>query len=266
MPAVLAFLVCVTVQAGKRIDKDKLVDQISYDESAEKVNIFEGMEQGVLDVKVIPEYSLSASIYIENTSEVPLTVEIPKAVAATHTLKQFGAGVGGGGNQGGGGAQSTGGSAGGFGSGLGGGGGNSFSVPAGKIVKIPYDSVCLEHGKKEPNSRMTYHLVPVETVTDNAAVIELLAELSHPNVDRMSAQAAAWRMQNKLSWQYLSSKMKNRNTPYFTRQQIQQGMKFASLATFAALDKEKEEETSETVKEVPQKKSIRQLNLESINK
>lgn len=129
-------------EAGKK--ESEILKKLSYDENAKKIDIFDGMENGQLDVKVVHKDSLSANIFIENKSDIPLTVEIPEAIATKHVLKQIGAGVG----ATGGGAQNTGGGAGGIGGGGGFGGGGSFSIPAGKIAKVPYQSVCLEHGKR----------------------------------------------------------------------------------------------------------------------
>ncbi len=260
---------CLTVTAGQGKRKDRILKELSYDENAKVVNVFDGMKDGTLEVKVVSKDSLSANIYIENKSDAPLTVEIPKAVATKHTLKQFGAGVGGN-NAGGGGNQnqSTGGNVGGAGGGGfgGAGGGGGFSIPAGKIAKVPYQSVCLNHGKKEPSSKKRYELVKIETVTNNPAVIVLVGELNNPKVNRMAAQAAIWRMASRMSWAQLSAKMKNRRNSYFTPAQISQGKKLASMATFAAIDKEEADKKTENVKEIPRRKSVRQLNLEALNK
>lgn len=234
-------------EAGKKVKESQILTKLSYDENAEKVDIFEGMEKGQLDVKVVHKDSLSANVYIENKSDIPLTVEIPDAVATKHVLKQLGAGVG----ATGGGAQTTGGGLGGAGGGGFGGGGGGFSIPPGKFVKIPYQSVCLEHGKKEPSRKMKYELVKIESVTDNAAVIELVAQLNNPRVDRMAAQAAVWRMENKISWTQLAAKMKNRRKAYFTPAEISQGKTLASMATYAALDKEENQEEQEEKAEEP---------------
>ena len=262
----LVMLACLTVTAGQNKRKDRILKKLSFDENAKKVNVFDGMEDGSLEVKVVSKDSLSAKIYIENKSDVPLTVEIPKAVATKHTLKQFGAGVGG--NTGGGNNQnqSTGGSTGGAGGYGSGGGGSTFSIPAGKIAKVPYKSVCLEHGKKEPNSKKRYELVKIETVTNNPAVVVLVGELNNPKVNQMAAQAAIWRMANKMSWARLSAKMMNRRNSYFTPAQISQGKQLASMATIEAIDREEAENNSEEEKQTPPRKSIRQLNLEAINK
>ena len=45
------------------------------------------------------------------------------------------------------------------------GGGGLFNVPAEKVGKIKVVTVCLEHGKIEPNSRVVYELRPIESFT-----------------------------------------------------------------------------------------------------
>lgn len=121
--------------------------------------------------------------------------------------------------------------------------------------------------EKEPNHRMNYELVKIETVTDNPAVIELVAQLNNPKVDRMAAQAAVWRMENKISWTLLAAKMKNRRKAYFTQAQIIQGKTLASMATYAAMDKEEEpeQEQEETEEPRPIRKSNPRLSPDALN-
>ncbi|MFI4874316.1 MAG: hypothetical protein ACIALR_03230, partial [Blastopirellula sp. JB062] len=100
---------------------------------AEEVNMFQAMEDGVLDVKFIPMNAERGTFIITNKTAKKLKVEMPAAFAGI-PLAQFGGGGGGfGGNQGGGGFgggqgggggnQGFGGGGGGFGGGQGGGGG-----------------------------------------------------------------------------------------------------------------------------------------------
>lgn len=146
-------------------------------------------------------------------------------------FQQGGAGLGGGGGQG---------LGGGFGAGLGGGGGGLngafnggglgagggfngggalagggfFRVEPGKTRKLVVNTVCLEHGKSDPNPRMTYKLVALEKVNDNPAIAKLCQRLGKGSVPQNVAQAAAWHLANDLSWEEL--RVKNRHESKYT--------------------------------------------------
>ncbi|MGE5193110.1 MAG: hypothetical protein ACM3U2_11485, partial [Deltaproteobacteria bacterium] len=104
--------------------KQRPIKKLSYDPSAPVVELFDGLEQGSLDATLIPRNSLGGNVFIENKTDKPVTVKLPKAVAAVQVLKQ---GFGGAGAGGRGGAGGMGGMGGGMGGGLGGmGGGKSM--------------------------------------------------------------------------------------------------------------------------------------------
>jgi hypothetical protein len=201
------------------------------------VGLFEGMEDGRLEVTVIAKDANGGNLLIENKTDKPLTVAMPEAVVGVHVLKQFagggggmmggggmggmgGGGLGGGGQSGGGqqafGGGGLGGGGGGFGGGgggfgggggmMGGGGGGFFSIPAEKVVRLPYKSVCLEHGLPEPHPRSQYRLVKVEDFSDDPALGQLLRRLGDPRVDHQALQAAAWHLTDKMSWEELAAK------------------------------------------------------------
>ena len=232
-------LVLPAVLADARKESKKVVSFAKADASLEHVDVFAGIEQGVLDVKLIPQDALSGNILIENKGEKPLNVDFPPAFIAKQVLKQFpgqqpganAGGPGGGANgqaNGGGGSQIQGGGIGqgnngaaGNGVGLGnpGGGrrgnGNAngmgngigfFSVPADKIVRVPYRSVCLEHGKPDPSPRMTYRIGKVEEFSDDPVLVETLKIVAGGEHDPQAAQAAAWHVANKMSWKQLTEK------------------------------------------------------------
>jgi hypothetical protein len=185
-------------------------------------------------------------VLIENKTDQPLTVELPEAVVGVQVLPQgmgggfgfgdtdsgSGGGQGGGQNQafgggglGGGGLGGGGFGGGGFGGGgFGGGGGGFFSIPPESKVRLPYKSVCLEHGKKDPHPRVQYKLVRVEEFTDKPELQELIKLVGSGKLDAQSAQAAAWHLANNMSWQALSAKtydrVGTRDTPYFSQQQL----------------------------------------------
>ena len=137
---------------------------------AEVVELFAGMKSGEIEVKVIPKDSTEATVTIKNKSGKPLTIKMPPALAGVPVQAQFGGGGmmgGGGGMMGGGGGMMGGGGMGGQGMGggmmgggggmMGGGGGmmgggGMFNVAPEKVAKVKLVTVCLDHGKKDPES------------------------------------------------------------------------------------------------------------------
>ncbi len=199
--------------------------------SSGTVEIFDAMHNGDLGVQFIPHNSKEASLILTNNTDKPLNVHVPDAFAAIPVLAQ-GQGVGGAGagrttgagsrngsqqNQsvgtgtGGGQGQQR---QGGFGGAVGNaqaaaakvpaGNGAAFSIPPERIVKLKLPTVCLEFGKAEPNARVPYMIVPIETFTTNAEVAEVCRLLASGSVDQQVAQAAAWHLANHLSWDKLA--------------------------------------------------------------
>ncbi len=230
------------------------------DSSNSVVELFDGMSQRVIEVRFIPQSAEQAVVYLKNTDDKPLDIELPDAFGAVHVLAQVGGGYGGGGAfgagglgagglgagglgaggqgiaQGGAGLGGTGqGLGGGFGAGaglngaalngggLGGGGfggggglgaGGFFRVEPGKTRKLLVNTVCLEHGKPDPNPRMTYKLVPLENIKDDPAISQLCQHLGTGDVSQTVAQATAWHLANGLTWNEL--RQKNRHESKYT--------------------------------------------------
>ncbi len=231
---------------SKKEPKKKVVPAVKVDESLDHIDVFEGIEKGVLDVKMIPKDAMGGNMLIENKGDKPLNVDFPAAFVGKQVLKQFGGGGGGfgggqggggfgGGQQGGGGGQAQGGGAGGqqgggggFGGGGGaqggGGGGGFFSVPNDRIVRVTYRSVCLEHGKPEPNSGMTYRISKVEEFSENPALEETLMMVASGRIDPQAGQAATWHITDKMSWDQLAAKsiphIGKQPTPYFSAETL----------------------------------------------
>jgi hypothetical protein len=90
--------------------------------------------------------------------------------------------------------------------GMGGMGGGFFSVPPERTAKVPYSSICLEHGKPDPSPRMTYQLMPPEYMVSDPNVLELIDAYSTGRVRYETAQAAAWHLADNMSWQQLATK------------------------------------------------------------
>src|SRR5260221_13729764 len=92
------------IGAGKRPPK-----KLGFDPQAPTIELFDGIDEGIIEARLIPKNSLEGTVFIDNKSDKPITVSLPKGVAAVQVLKQgFGgaaAGSGRGGAGGGAGGQ-----------------------------------------------------------------------------------------------------------------------------------------------------------------
>ncbi|MDA8745684.1 hypothetical protein N9N28_13710 [Rubripirellula amarantea] len=192
-----------------------LADKTPEDDAL-SLEMFAAMDAGQVDVKIIPQDATKANVIIKNLTDKPVNLALPEAFASVPVLAQgmmggMGGGGMGGGGGGGGGAQAGGGGMGGMGGGgggMGGGGmgGGMMRIPAEKMKKFAVQTVCLEHGKQDPNPRMAYKIVPLEEFTTKADVRVLCESLGYGQVAQNAAQAAAWHMMDGLSWQELANK------------------------------------------------------------
>ena len=229
--------------------------------TGEPVGLFEAMEHGQAEVTFIAKSDEEARLLITNKTDQPLNVQLPAAFAGVPALAQFGGGGGrggGGGGRGGGGGgggqQSVGGGGGGLGGGGGGGGGGFFSIPPDKTAKINFAVLCLDHGLRDPNSSTPYKIVPASQHIDNPAVIALLQAFGTGELDHAAAQAAAWHLNSGLTWDELAAKLQGTRRslsrpPYFSSEQIQAGMAYATEATrLAEVNREHFERDAEQAK------------------
>lgn len=220
---------------------------------ADEVELFAAIDQGEIEVRLIPRDAKQATVIVKNNTQRPLSIRMPAAFAGVPVLAQGGFGGGGrgggglggggqGGFGGGGGNQSFGGGGGGGGFGGGGGGrggggfgggGGVFSVPPEKARKVKIATVCLEHGKKDPNPRVAYEIKPIDSVSDDPQVAAVCELLGRGEIDQASAQAAAWHLTDDLSWAQLASKIGIRHLngsveAFFTPHQIHRAMQLVS--------------------------------------
>ncbi|MFQ5731188.1 MAG: hypothetical protein ACE5KM_04440 [Planctomycetaceae bacterium] len=213
------------------------------------VELFDGIKRGVLKVRVIPGDEFVSKVRITNTLKAPVSIELPKAVAAVHVLKQF-IPPGGllndpndpnsnGNNQNQGNGQTVGGQFGGGygqGNGIGNFGFNQglFSIPAKRTREIRLNTVCLQYGKPAPRLKMTYRLRPVETVVSDPALRRLLAGYNPRQTHHMTMQAAAWHLADKLTWRQLQAKQRRRigfrPRRLFSRKQLNDAYKLVESA------------------------------------
>ncbi len=233
----LSCLFCLSVVTGlfaasARAEENSL--------SRDQVELFTAIEAQQIDVKLIPKNAELATVIIHNRTDRPLSIQLPAAFAGLPVLAQnnnIGGGNpnrGGGGNMGGG-NQGFGGGMGGMGMG-GMGMGGFFNVGPDRVAKLKVKTVCLEHGKEDPNPRIPYEMRPIETFTQKKALIEVCAMLGRGEIDQPSAQAAAWHLSDNLNWETLAQKIKVRHLNgqterYFNPQQLQQAVRTVRVAT-----------------------------------
>ena len=246
---VVLSLVTLPLSARERSARPKLGE---FNPDNESVEMFAAMAAGQVEVKFIPKDSTEARVLIKNKTGKPLNVQLPEAFAGVPVLAQFGGGFGGqggggfggGGVGGGGGNQGVGGGFGGGGQGgVGGGGGgaNFFNVPAERVGELKVPCVCLEHGKKDPRAAIPYEIRPISSFTDDPAVQEFVKLFGQGVVDQRTAQAAAWHLSSKMSWQELAAKQviraNGQRYSWFSRQELQTAMQMANVAAAKARDR-----------------------------
>ena len=265
VPALVAsVLISQALSAATRSKRVPAITKPKFDPTAKKVELFKGIKDGVITARLILKNSRQGNVLIENKTDQPLTVKLPNAVVGVQVLKQGGMMGGGGGGMmgGGGGGQSGGGGGGGVdmgvGGGMGGGGGGMgmFSIPPQKVVRLPYHGVCLEHGKREPSSRMRYKLVPVEEYSKDPGLNELLTLVAQRRIPTPVAQAAAWNLNSKMPWQTLAAKRRSRlgggfHPPYFHLQHLIRARQVVAYAKARGAER-KRNESKGNAEAVPQ--------------
>ena len=249
-----------TASSKKKKKRQPPITNLKVDPKAQHVALFDGIDGGALTVKLVAQSALNGSLYIANNTQKPLTVEMPEAFAAVQVLRQFGGG--GRGAQAGGagiGAQAMGGGMGGMGGGgMGGmgGGGGMFSIPAERTAKVPFHSVCLEHGKNDPDPTVRYQIMPVEEYTKNDQLIALLTIVGTKGIDPQAAQAAAWHLASKMSWEELAAKRSNEigetDLAYFSPQALNGAQNLVIESRRLAHDKAEERQKSPETKKKKQ--------------
>lgn len=240
--------VALTAPAGER---QKPITKPKYDPAAPRVELFDGLESRSLEAELRPKNEFGGNVFIRNLTDKTLTVVLPDMVVGVHVHPQgfFGNNNGFGNNGAGQGQQ---------GFGMGGGQGQNqavggtmgqngnqqigvgqnqrgfFSIPPAATVRLPIESVCLEHGKTTPNSRNSYQLVRVETYSDKPELAAIGRAIADGRTDRATIQAAAWHISSGMSWDQLAAKMFDRaaaaDTPYFSPAQLQGARKLVDRA------------------------------------
>ena len=205
---------------------------------ATPVNLFDAMQQGLVDATFVARNASQGRIILTNKTDGPVSVEIPDAfIGVPQQLAQMG-GMGGGMGMGGmgGGMQNVGGGGGGRGGGRGGGGGGrggggggrgrgGFSVPPERTVRVDVPLLCLDHGLREPSSSKPYAIRPIENYIADPAVIAIVAAYANGDLPEGAAQAAVWHLNSEVPWDELANKLTgtDRNVvrePYFSASEL----------------------------------------------
>lgn len=191
------------------------------EDATSSIELFDALDAGKVSVKFIAVDETRANVLVENLTELPLVIQLPDAIAAVPVLAQFGQGLGQGfgqgngqnaGQNGGGGAQPVGGN---LNAGQGQGAGQGLGQPPGmglgfmripprKQMKFVASTVCLDHGKAEPNPRVAYRLIRLSEFTGNELMAKLCSEIGSSNLAHKTAQAVAWHLANDMSWDELA--------------------------------------------------------------
>jgi len=233
-------------------------DTSDAEPSAPAANLFAAMDDGSIDVRYIAQDAQRANLLIKNNTNRVLHIQLPAAFAAVPVLAQLdrnqGLGLGMGGPAGGGGAtQGVGGGLNqgqqGFGQGFGQGQGlgqgrqgfgmqgNQFGgmmrIGPEKIRKLTATTVCLEHGKPEPNPRVAYRIIPIEEFTADHRVATLCTKLARGEIKQDTAQALAWHFANGLNWDQLAkiNRIESRylgKIPMFSSAELKEAQSIAS--------------------------------------
>ena len=257
----MACAACAALVAAPVSAEPKHSKKAQPAEELEQVEMFEAMKEGKIEVQLIPKDSSVATVVITNKGDKPVNIKLPATFAGVPVLAQMGMGgmgMGGMGMGGGGmGGMGMGGGMGGMGmggmggggmggmggmgmggmGGMGGGGmggmGGMFRVAPDKPGKFRVNCVCLEHGKTEPNSRVKYTVIPLDSFSKDPRVATVCRLLGQGTIGQHTAQAATWHLANGLSWEQLAHKNRSEskytgNVPYFHPAELNAAMRLVN--------------------------------------
>jgi hypothetical protein len=251
-PLSVALLAIVVCAATNVMASDGIKGVGKFNPQDETVEIFAAIEDGKLDVKLIPKDSKLCRVLITNKTDKPLNVSMPHAFAGVPVLAQFQQdnfnnnfnnqnnqnnqnnapqrmGVGnrfGNNRQGNQGNQMFNMQGGGNNQGRGQRGNFApFNIAPENVAQLKLTSVCLDHGKPDPRPAIPYEIKPLASVTDKPEVDALCGMLGHGQISQRAAQAAAWHFENDMSWDELKDlrlklAMGRLTKPYFTPDEL----------------------------------------------
>ena len=239
--------------AGSDRPKD-LYGARPFNPEDETIELFTGMQSGKLEAKIIPKDATQCQLLVTNKTDKALNVHLPDVFGAVPVMAQLldgrardttqGLGVGNplgdfmnpmGRNPG---MFNVGGGPGIPGFGPRPGGQRNiwapFNVASEKVGRLKLLAVCLEHGKRDPAPHIPYQIKALSELTDKAEVHELCRMLGRGEISQPAAQAAAWHLENGLSWLALAN-MQHRpvlmnRRPYFSQAALAVGKQAAEVA------------------------------------
>ena len=255
----LASLVTSSDAGKPAIPAQKAIDGLPV------VPLFELLKAEQIDARLVHKNESSGNLFVDNKFQKSINVQMPEAFVGVHVLNQGffdnqnqnnqnQNSQSGGQSQGG---QTT-----------GGGASNSsqngpaiFSVPPGKVVRIPVKTVCLEHGRPTPASRMEYRIFKVERFSKDPALFELLTAVANEKHSQKVAQAAAWYMASDKSWKQLAAMRFRRSgglpdRPEFTQSQLVLARKLAGNLQMLAEAKSRSKNSSPVAETVVARREV----------
>ena len=183
--------------------------------AANAFDLFEARDKGQLAVRFVPASERKGALTLSNRTPAPLAIRLPDTLGAVPVLAQFQPP-----------AQI-------LGLGLPGARNNQVfraaawgaerhprvvQLPPRGVISIALTGVCFEYGKRTPNSRMRYELVPVQQVAADGRLAAALQSLADESYDQQAVQAVAWHLANGMTWQSLRGKFSARE--YQAAQQL----------------------------------------------
>jgi hypothetical protein len=205
------------------------------EEQTKQVELFSGIQNGDIDVRLIPKDAKVANVLIQNNTDRPLAIRLPDAFAGVPAavLAQFQPPFAqnnlfgqnqNGGNQAVGGPLNQG----------------IFNVGPGKLRKLTVPVVCLQHGKADPHPRVEYTIQPLDSMTDNPNMAKMLTLLGDGEISQQTAQAVSWHYMDGMRFEALARKVGARHLngsvePFFSSSQLELAEKLC-----ASLEKKKD--------------------------
>jgi len=250
----LGVLVVAALVPAVLVASDGLKGVGKYNPEDETVGLFSAIERGQLEVRLIPKDSTQCRVLIANKSDRPLNVALPEAFAGVPVLAQFDPFANFGNNNRNNNNNSSqmlgvGNQFGNQGNQFGNQGNNfgpfnmnrqqnnfaPFNIAPEKVAQLKLPAVCLEHGKPNPRPAKPYRIAPIAEATDKPEVASLCGMLGRGEISQRAAQAAAWHLNNDMSWEQLRAKRAQivfgqLRAPFFTRRELAEGEQAAARA------------------------------------
>ena len=88
LATILACSLAATAGAASKLPIKKL----KHDPDVPSVELFDAIDQGLVETTVIAKNSYEANLFVTNKSDATVSVQFPKTVAAVQVLKQLGFG------------------------------------------------------------------------------------------------------------------------------------------------------------------------------